>query len=101
MDGNGVLRSGGAARRAEWIPDFEEAVKAVEESEYSKVERRLRARCENKGEFGQRLANAQKAPSTTDDGKDITHLGREIPYQRRCLLRMTRRCISLRHFVSS
>lgn len=28
---NGVLRWGGAAERADWIPDFEEAVKAVEE----------------------------------------------------------------------
>ena len=31
MNINGVLRWGGAAERADWIPDFEEAVKAVEE----------------------------------------------------------------------
>lgn len=31
VDRNGVVRWGGAAGRADWIPDFEEAVKAVEE----------------------------------------------------------------------
>ena len=31
MDRNGVVTWGGAAARADWIPDFEEAVKAVEE----------------------------------------------------------------------
>ena len=31
VDTNGMVRWGGAAERADWIPDFEEAVKAVEE----------------------------------------------------------------------
>ena len=31
VDRNWVVRWGGAAERADWIPDFEEAVKAVAE----------------------------------------------------------------------
>ena len=31
VDRNGVVRWGGAAERADWIPDFEEAVKTVAE----------------------------------------------------------------------